>query len=40
MGLNFLNPYDRLFVSYHNFVTIHVKIVKNSKLFRDFCSKF
>ena len=32
--------YDRFFVSYQNFTTEHVKVVKNSRFFSDFCSKF
>ena len=31
---------NRLFVSNRNFTTKHVKIVKNSRFFKDFCSKF
>ena len=36
----FLNLYDITFVSNLNFTTEHVKIVKKSRFFSNFCSKF
>ena len=32
--------YDRFFVLNRNFITLHIKIVQNSRIFSDFCLKF